>query len=161
MRFLKTIRFDTSDTHVYDIAAQPDEWAIPGGFHFADATGDTLSGKSKQAFSNGFLSLESFGRSTLVSVAEIDETRLGHLRTRLAGHLVDAFGAPSIEAALPAAAAEIDFVLDMCAAVPVNMVFTVRRDFDEAGDVKEEFRIIDRTGEKLHARVWEVVEDDT
>ena len=31
----------------------------------------TLTGKRKQAFSNGFLSLESFGHSTFTSVAEI------------------------------------------------------------------------------------------
>ena len=161
MKFLKTIRFDPSDTHVYSTAAEPDEWAVPGGFSFAGASEDDLTGKVRQAFSNGFLSLESRGYSTFVSVAEIDEVAVERLKNKLAVILVDGFGAPSVEAALPVSNSEIGFVLDMCADVAINSIFTLRRFFDETGEIREEFRIVDRLGEKLHARVWDVVEDNS
>ncbi|MGI9386569.1 MAG: DUF6505 family protein, partial [Methyloligellaceae bacterium] len=36
MKFLRTIRFDESDDHVFDRAAAPDEWAVSGAFAFAE-----------------------------------------------------------------------------------------------------------------------------
>ncbi|MEP1209918.1 MAG: DUF6505 family protein [Rhizobiaceae bacterium] len=159
MKFIKSIRFDPSDTMVFDNAAGPDEWAIPGGFCFAGLGEGEIQGKSKQAFSNGFLSLESFGFSTFVSVAEIDEGRVPDLSNDLAQCFHAHFGAPSVEAALPMAETEIQFVVDMCADVAINTIFTLRRFFDENGEIREEFRIVDAPGEKPHARVWEVVED--
>ncbi|MFQ5763830.1 MAG: DUF6505 family protein, partial [Rhodospirillales bacterium] len=69
MRFPRTIRLDESDRRVFERAAEPGEWAIPGTFVFADADPATLSGKARQAFAHGFLGLESFGWSTLVEVA--------------------------------------------------------------------------------------------
>ncbi len=159
MKFLKTIRFDASDSHVFEIAASTDDWAIPGGFAFAGSTADTLTGKRKQAFSNGFLSLESFGYSTFVSVAEISAEQAEQLIERLAQHFTANFGAPSLEAALPAAKSEIDFTIELCHEVPINSVFTLRRFFDESGEIREEFRIVDPPGDKPHTRVWDVVED--
>ena len=159
MKFLKTIRFDSSDTHVFESAAAPDEWAVPGGLAFADDREDSLTGKRKQAFSNGFLSLVDFGYSTFVSVAEIDQTTIDDQVEGLATHFVSHFGAPSADAARPAAQAEINFVLDMCAGTPLNSVFTLRRFFDDDGEMREEFRIVDAPGAKPHTRVWEVVED--
>lgn len=161
MKFLKTIRFDPSDTHVYERAAEPDEWAVPGGFCFADMTQDSLTGKSKQAFSNGFFSLESHGHSTFVSVTGIEETELQGLTENLAIHFADAYGAPSLEAAMPASEVEIGFVRDLCSDAAINTIFTVRRFFDKTGTIREEFRMVDRPGENLHARVWDVVEDET
>ena len=49
-RFLKTIRFDASDTFAFPLAAEPDEWAISGGFAFADLNREELTGKIRQAF---------------------------------------------------------------------------------------------------------------
>jgi hypothetical protein len=43
--------------------------------------------------------------------------------------------------------------------LPINSVFTLRRFFDETGEIREEFRTVDPPGEKLHARIWDVVED--
>lgn len=159
MKFLKTIRFDPSDSQVFEKAANQDEWAIPGGGNFAGLAEDAIIGKSKQAFSNGFLSLESFGFSTFVSVAEIEEAAVADLKSRLTQHFVEKFGAPCKEEAQPVAEAEIQFVLEMCADVAINSLFAVRRGFDEDGEIREEFRIINAPGEKLHARVWDVVED--
>jgi hypothetical protein len=159
MKFLKTIRFDPSDTHVFDKAAGTDEWAVPGGFAFAGQSESGLTGKRKQAFSNGFLSLETFGHSTFTSVAEISADQVEILVLDLARHFVDHYGAPSLQEAAPAARGEMDFVLDLCRELPINSVFTLRRYFDKAGEIREEFRTIDPPGERLHTRIWDVVED--
>ncbi len=159
MKLLKTIRFDPSDDKVFGQAAGPNEWAIPGGFSFAGLAEAEIAGKQKQAFSNGFLSLESFGFSTFVSVAEIEEPQIAHLTDGVAKLFVEQFGAPTLEQARSAADSEIHFVLEMCADVAINSIFTLRRFFDEAGEIREEFRIIDAPGARPHARVWEVVED--
>jgi hypothetical protein len=37
VKFLRTIRFDASDDHVFDRAAEPGEWAVSGAFEFAVA----------------------------------------------------------------------------------------------------------------------------
>jgi len=159
MKFLKTIRFDPSDTHVFESAAPSDEWAIPGGFSFGGMNENNITGKLKQAFSNGFLSIESYGFSTFVSVAEIDQVEADGLKNNLASHFMANFGAPSKQEALRAANSEIDFVLEMCARVAINSIFALQRFFDDDGEIKEEFRIVDAPGAKPHARVWEVVEE--
>lgn len=160
MKFLKTIRFDPSDTRVFDKAAEPDEWAIPGGIIFGGLSEEDLSGKTKQAFSNGFMSLESFGWSTFASVAELGRTTKDHLIDKLAANLAHGHGAPFLQAAQEAAQSEVDFVLDMCARTPINSLFTIRRYFDEEGEMREEFRMLERPpGAAPHARVWDVVED--
>lgn len=159
MKFLKTIRFDPSDGHVFENAAGTDEWAVPGGFTFAGAAAGELTGKRKQAFANGFLSLETFGRSTFVSVAEIAPEQADAMVRRLADYFTDHHGAPSVEEAMAAAKAEIDFVLELCREAPINSVFSLRRYFDEAGEIREEFRIVDPRREMLHTRVWDVVEE--
>ncbi len=159
MKFLKTIRFDPSDTHVFDRAAGTDEWAIPGGFVFSGLGEEEITGKLKQAFSNGFLSLDSYGFSTFVSVAEIDEKSILALEDNLAKHFTEYFNARSLDDAKSVAKAELQFVLELCADVTINSIFTLRRFFDESGEIKEEFRIVDAPGAKPHARVWEIVED--
>ncbi len=159
MKFLKTIRFDPSDSNVFENAAANDEWAIPGGFCFGQIGEDQITGKLKQAFSNGFLSLDSQGFSTFVSVAEIGQAEVEKLNESLATIFTTNFGAPSKQQAELAAKSEIDYVLDMCAKVGVNSIFTLRRFFDDDGAIKEEFRIVDAPGAKPHARVWEVVEE--
>jgi len=158
-KFLKTIRFDPSDTRVYERPADPDEWAIPGGFEFAGLDGEMPTGKTRQAFSHGFLSLESFGRSTFVSVAEVADDARARLEQGLASHFLDRCGAPDREQALAAAREEIGFVCDLCADVAVGSVFALQRSFDEHGEVREVFRLADPRAARTHARVWEIVEE--
>ena len=57
MKLPRTVRFDQSDSQVYETAAGDGEWAVPGGFAFADDSAETLTGKRRQAFANGFLGL--------------------------------------------------------------------------------------------------------
>ncbi|MFN7308661.1 MAG: DUF6505 family protein, partial [Acetobacteraceae bacterium] len=46
---------------IFDQAAAPGEWAVPGGFSFWDEDTAQMSGKRRQAFRGGFLGLGSFG----------------------------------------------------------------------------------------------------
>ena len=161
MKFLQTIRFDASDDNVFDVAAEPEEWAVSGAFAFAGLEPQAVTGKVKQAFANGFLGLTSFGRSTFAVVAEIDDGELAAVERRLAAHFVEHFGAPDGEAALPAAREEAAFVLDLCREPLINTVFTVHRHFDADGQIREAFRTIQAPSAELqHARIWSVVEDD-
>lgn len=162
MKFLKTIRFDTSDEHVFEQAAGEDEWAISGAFAFSHMTEeDVKKGKVRQAFANGFLSAESFGHSTFTSVAECGEDDLAEIEQNLARHFVERYGAPDTDAALPAAQEEARFVLDLCGDSLINTIFTVRRRFGDDGQIKEEFRTIKSPDARpVHTRIWNVVEND-
>ncbi len=161
MKFLRTIHFDESDNHVYDRAAASDEWAVSGAFAFAALDPGEIKGKVKQAFSNGFLGLSSFGRSTFVTVGEIEEEALLEVENTLATHFVEQYAAPDRETARPAVREEMEFVSDLCSDALVNMIFTVRRYFDEDGMIREEFRSIQAPSDQpLHARIWSVVEDN-
>ncbi len=161
MRFLRTIRFDDSDDYVFDRAAAPGEWAVSGAFSFANLARDAIAGKVRQAFANGFLGIDTFGRSTFSVVAQLEEPELRNIRASLARHFVDSYGAPSIESALPAAEEEAQFIMDLCSGALVNTVFTVSRRFDDEGEIHEEFRTIQAPGaQPLHTRIWSVVDDD-
>lgn len=160
MKFLRTIRFDTSDEHVFEQAAPPEEWAVSGAFAFSALEPGEVKGKVKQAFANGFLGIPSLGRSTFATVGEMTGAQLGEVENLLARHFVDRYGAPDLETALPAAREETRFVLDLCGDSLINTVFTVRRSFDGQGEIKEEFRTIQAPSDRpLHARIWNVVDD--
>ena len=88
-RFLKTIRFDASDSFAFPLAAEPDEWAISGGFAFADLEPGEVTGKTRQAFANGFLGLTSYGHATFTSVATMTDAERDAITDRLARHFVD------------------------------------------------------------------------
>ena len=162
MKFLRTIRFDGSDERIFKIAAQPDEWAVPGGFAFAHMGEEELTGKTRQAFANGFLGLASFGRSTFATVAQASRDDIDELEHLLAEHLSNDYGAADAATALPAAREEIAFAADLCKDAPINTVFTLRRYIDGGGEIREEFRTITAPGnEPMHARIWTVVDDDS
>ena len=158
MRFPKTIRFDASDAKVFNRAAPPDEWAVSGAFAFSNADPEAISGKTRQAFANGFLGVDSFGWSTFVSVAEIDDAEYERVIDALADHFVEVYGAPDRAAARPAAEAEAAFAAGLCDK-PLNTLLSVSREFGEAGIV-ERFHVIERQLEPVHTKIWEIVEDD-
>lgn len=160
MKFLKTLRFDGSDAKVFETAAGPEEWAVSGAFAFSGLAPGDLTGKHRQAFANGFLSIESFGRSTFVSVTGIGPEERDALTERLASHFVTRYGAPDAAAARPAAGEEIGFLTELCAGLPFGTVLTVRRSFDTTGEIREEFRKVDSAADCHHARVWDIVEED-
>ena len=160
MKFLRTIRFDPSDAQVFDQAAEPGERAVSGAFAFAHLAPENITGKTRQAFANGFLGLASFGRSTFVSVSAMTAAEREAVVHILCAHLVEHHGAPDREAARGAAEEECAFIADLVAEQPVNTVFAVRRGFEENGEIREEFRIVTPPSGKLHTRIWEIVEDD-
>lgn len=143
-RFLKTIRFDASDTFAFPLAADPDEWAISGGFAFADTEANELTGKIRQAFANGFLGLTSFGHTTFTSVANMTDIEREEITDRLAKHFVDVYGAPNLDEARAAAAGEIAFIEDLVKDSFINTLFCVSRSLDDDGQIVEAFRKLER-----------------
>jgi len=142
MKLARTIRFDESDENVFRLAAEPDELAVSGAFAFSNLAEADLTGKLRQEFANGWLGLESFGRATFVAVTRVTEAEKDQAVMRLAAHFVSDYGAPSLEAALPVAAEEVAYMLDLCEAHKPNTLLIVERTLEEVG-VREAFRVIE------------------
>lgn len=138
----RAIHFDESDQRVFANPARTGEWCISGGFEFSDWTENDLTGKARQAFSNGWLGLETGGRVTFVAVTAIEPNEQEALAALLAEHFVTYYGAPSVEAALPVAQEELSQMADLCADHTPNTLLTVARELTEAG-VREAYRVID------------------
>ena len=142
MLLARAIHFDESDMNVFAKPARTGEWAISGGFEFSNWSEGDLVGKARQAFANGWLGIETFGRVTFVAVTRIEEAEYQALAERLAEHFVAVYGAPSVEAALPVATEELAQMAELCADHPPNTVLTVMRELTEAG-VREQYRFIE------------------
>lgn len=140
-KLLRTIRLDPSDAFVFEPAAQPGEWAVPGGFMFWDRDPRTLSGRVRQAFRSGFLGLTSFGWSTLVVVVEASEEERSAAEQALAAHLLAHHGAPGEADALAAAREEIAYAAEL-ATHPLQTLVALHRTVTEEGDVRELFRTL-------------------
>jgi hypothetical protein len=158
MKFLRVIRFDHSDDHVFARAAAVDEWVVSGGFEYAHVGEEDLVGKLRQGFANGFLGLPSFGRATFAMVNEMSADERRDVESLLARHFIDAYGAPGDAEAAGAARDEVEFVADICADKPINTVFAVQREIEDGG-IREAFREVRPPGADDHARIWDVVED--
>lgn len=141
LKLARTIHFDESDRNIFARPAESGEWAVSGGFEFSNWTEGDLTGKARQAFSNGWLSLESFGRATLVAVAQIEPAERDALVQRLAEHFVTLYGAPSLDAAQPVAEEEIAYMQELCEDHNPNVLLIVQRELTKTG-VKESFRAI-------------------
>ncbi|WP_179381596.1 DUF6505 family protein [Jannaschia marina] len=142
MNLARAIHFDESDRNVYHVAARTGEWCLSGGFEFSDWSEGDLVGKARQAFANGWLGLETFGRVTFVAVTRIEPAERDALIEALAEHFVALHGAPSLDAARPVATEEVDAMIDLCDGVDAGRVMTVSRTLGEAG-VHEAFRILE------------------
>ena len=151
MKLPRTIRLDPSDCIVFEHAAEPGEWAVPGSFMFWDADVETLAGKARAAFRSGFVGVVSLGFATLVAVAEASEAERERAVEALARHFVARFGAPDIATARAAARAELDFAASLCGH-PVGTVIAMHRRLDGSG-IREQFRTLQpRETDSLHAR---------
>ena len=143
MKLARALHFDESDMNVYHSPARTGEWCVSGGFEFSNWTEGDLVGKARQAFSNGWLGVETFGRVTFVAVTQIEPAEMETLTSALAQHFVEMYGAPSIEAALPVAREEVQQMAELCEEQDPNTVMTVARELTNAG-VKEAFRMIEQ-----------------
>jgi hypothetical protein len=138
MKLPRTLRLDPSDSFVFDRAAEPGEWAVPGGFAFHGADPAALPRKALVAFRSGFLGLSSFGFSTLAEIAECGPTAFAQARAALAAHLVEAHGAPDQATAEAAADDELAFAAAV-ADLPVGTVIALHRSLED-GEIRERFR---------------------
>ena len=141
MLLARAIHFDESDRNVFHRPARTGEWAISGGFEFSNWSEVDLTGKARQAFANGWLGVETFGRVTFVAVTRIEPAEYEMLVERLAQHFVDVYGAPDIATARPTAIEELAQMADLCADHAPNTVLTVIPELTAAG-VREQFRFI-------------------
>ena len=142
MKLARAIHFDESDTRVFHNPARTGEWCISGGFEFSNWGEADLVGKARQAFANGWMGCETFGRVSFVAVTQIEPQERDTLATLLAHHFVDIYGAPSVEAAIDVAREEIDQMVELCADHAPNTLLTVARELTPAG-VKEAYRVIE------------------
>lgn len=141
MKLARAIHFDESDQRVYQSPARTGEWCLSGGFEFSNWGEGDLVGKARQAFANGWLGLETFGRVTFVAVTQIEEGEYAALETALAQHFVDLYGAPSLDAARPVAVEELQQMIALCEDHAPNTLLTVARELSESG-VRESYRVI-------------------
>ena len=168
-RLPRTIRLDPSDRHVFAHAAEPGEWAVPGTFLFWGRAADSLSRKEAIAFRSGFLGVDSFGHSTLVTVQEARPDERAAMVETLAGQLVARLGAPSHDIARPAAEQEVALAESLCAGHAVGTLIALYRRHGGEGEIREQFRTLrprDETAfsaEHLrgHDRAFQFFEEDT
>ena len=142
MFLARAIHFDESDRNVFHSPARTGELAISGGFEFSNWSDGDLVGKARQAFANGWLGIETFGRVTFVAVTRIEPQEYDALLSHLARHFVDVYGAPSLDVALPVAAEQLAQIAELCADHAPNTVLTVLRELGPAG-VREQYRFIE------------------
>lgn len=142
MKLARAIHFDESDTRVFHSPARTGEWCVSGGFEFSNWTEADLTGKARQAFANGWMGCETFGRVSFVAITQIEPAERDALVDHLARHFVDIYGAPSLEAARSVALEELAQMADLCEDLAANTLLTVVRELTDAG-VKEGYRVIE------------------
>ena len=140
MKLLKTVRADTSDTFVFEKAAEAGEWAVSGAFLFANLDPTTLNGRPRAAFRGGFLGVSSFGWSTLAQIVEVTAEERATAVALLAARLLEHCGAPDLATATPAAEEEIEFAASLCNH-PAGMLIAVSRRYENA-TIRESFRTL-------------------
>ena len=158
-KLARAIHLDESDMNVFFSPARTGEWAISGGFEFSNWGDADLAGKARQAFANGWLGVETFGRVTFVAVTQVEDSELHGLAKGLAEHFVQIYGAPSVEAAMGVAQEEIAHMIDLCADHEPNTLLTVERELTEAG-VRERFRSIKPDAAQLDQVAVHAVPED-
>jgi hypothetical protein len=156
VKLLKTVRADTSDTFVFDKAAEPGEWAISGALLFANLDPAALSGKPRAAFRSGFLGIGSFGWSTLAQIVEVSDGQRSTVVEQLAARLVERCEAPDLATARPAAEEEIAFAASLCEHPPGMLIAVSRRYENEA--IRESFRTLQANSHAKPAPVFSFVE---
>jgi Family of unknown function (DUF6505) len=140
MKLLRTIRLDPSDTFIFEKAAEPGEWAVPGSFVFWNEDPSRFEGKARTAFRGGLLGIGSLGWSTLAQVVAANEDDCAQAVEMLAQRLVDHFGAPDRTVARNAAAEEIGYTATLCDH-PLDTLIAVHRVYEDNA-IRETFRTL-------------------
>ena len=142
MNLARAIHFDESDQMVFHTPARTGEWAVSGGFEFSNWGKGDLSGKARQAFANGWLGLETFGRVTFVATTKVEPAEFDLLVDQLAMHFINIYGAPDLNSARPVALDELNHMVELCAGHDPNTLLTVARELTDEG-IAEAYRTID------------------
>jgi Family of unknown function (DUF6505) len=160
VKLLRTIAIDPSDTFVFDVPAEPGDWAVSGAFRFCDRDPAKLSGKDRSAFRGGFLGVQSWGWSTLVQIVHATEDDRRTLVDLLAKQLIERFGAPDLATARLAAEEEVAFAQSLCTH-PVSALIAVHRSASD-GEICESFRRLQLREGQGHGKAFSFmeVEDD-
>jgi hypothetical protein len=140
MKLLRTIRLDPSDGFVFEKAAEPGEWAVPGSFVFWHQDPAAFEGKKRSAFRGGLLGISSLGWSTLAQIVDADNDDHAQAVEILAQRLVENFGAPDIALARLAASEEIAYAASLCDH-PLDTLIAVHR-IQEGDSIRETFRTL-------------------
>ncbi len=140
MKLLRTIRLDPSDTFVFEKAAEPGEWAVPGSFVFWNKDPSGFEGKARTAFRGGLLGVTSLGWSTLAQIVEAEESDRAEVVDLLALRLVENFGAPDMPAARRAAEEEVAYASSLCEH-PLDTLIAVHRVYEDDA-IRETFRTL-------------------
>ncbi len=156
MKLLRTIALDPSDTFVFDVPAEPGDWAVSGAFRFCDRDPAKLSGKDRSAFRGGFLGVKSWGWSTLAQIVHATEDDRQILVELLARQLIERFGAPDIATARLAAEEEVEFAQSLCTH-PISALIAVRRSASD-GEVRESFRRLQLREGQRHGKAFSFME---
>jgi len=161
VKLLRTIALDASDTFVFDVPAEPGDWAVSGAFRFCDRDPEKLSAKDRSAFRSGFLGVRSWGGSTLAQIVHATEDDRRMLVELLARQLVERFGAPDLATARLAAEEEVAFAQSLCTH-PISTLIAVHRSAGD-GEVRESFRRLQLKKGQGHGKAFSFmeVEDDT
>nr|WP_249816053.1 DUF6505 family protein [Bradyrhizobium sp. 138] len=153
---MRTIALDPSDTFVFDVAAEPGEWAVSGAFRFWECDAATLEGKERAAFRGGFLGVQSWGWSTLAQIVPATADDYQSLIDLLARQLVDRFGAPDVATAKAAAEEEVAFSQALCSH-PISSLIAVHRAVSD-GEVRESFRRLQLREGQGHGKAFSFME---
>lgn len=156
MKLLRTIALDPSDTFIFDVAAEPGEWAVSGAFRFWDCDAADLKGKARAAFRSGFLGVQSWGWSTLAQIVPATEDDYRNLVDLLAARLFDRSGAPDMAAATSAAEEEVAFSQSLCSH-PVSSLIAVHRAVSD-GELRESFRRLQLREGQGHSKAFSFME---
>jgi len=161
VKLLRTIALDPSDTFVFDVAAEPGDWAVSGAFRFCDRDPAKLSGNDRSAFRSGFLGVKSWGWSTLAQIVHATEDDRRALVELLARQLVERFGAPDLATARLAAEEEVAFAQSLCMH-PISALIAVHRSASD-GEIRESFRRLQLREGQRHGKAFSFmeVEDDS
>ena len=152
MKLLRTIALDPSDTFVFDVPAEPGDWAVSGAFRFCDRDPAGLVGKDRSAFRGGFLGVQSWGWSSLAQIVGGTEEERWRLVELLAAQLVERFGAPNLATARLAAEEEVAFAQSLCTH-PVGSLIAVHRTAAD-GDIRESFRRLQLREGQGHSKAF-------
>jgi hypothetical protein len=156
MHFLRSIQLDASDLQVFEHAASPGEWAVPGSFALLDIDPLTRNTKLREAFLHGFVGTDSFGHASLVTVADISPADLSGVIEKIAVHLRRHCGAPDDNAARSTAEEEVGFTLELAAHPPGTLIALQRELVDDG--IEETYRTVSPRKGVDHSRVrlWAV-----